>query len=126
METADGGFCKYCVLFGKCGPNELGVPVNKPLANFKKAAEKQDEHFHGKQYHKSAVEAAVMRRFCAICSLLRVLSWWSIECALFSCIFLNKLRSIVVTVILCERQGIALRGHRDDNTCDLGSPYQLW
>ena len=61
-ESANGGFCKYCVLFGKCDPRvkELGVLVNKPLTNFKKATEKLDEHFHGKQFHKLAVEDAMM------------------------------------------------------------------
>ena len=35
------------VLFAKCGPTvaELGVLVNKPLTNFKKATEKLDKHF---------------------------------------------------------------------------------
>ena len=39
---------------------ELGVLVNKPLTNFKKATAKLDEHFYEKQFHKSAVEAAMM------------------------------------------------------------------
>ena len=55
-ESADGGFCKYCV-FAKGGPTvkELGVLVNKPLTNFKKGTEKLDKHFHGKQFHKAAI-----------------------------------------------------------------------
>jgi hypothetical protein len=28
-----------------------------------------------------------------------------------------RLRSIVETIIFCGRQGISLRGHRDDHTC---------
>ena len=65
-ESADGGYCKYCVLFAKCGPaiTELGVLVNKPLTNFKKATEKLDKHFFETQFHKSAVEAAMM--FCRV------------------------------------------------------------
>ena len=49
------------MLFGKCGPTvkELGVLVNKPLTNFKEGTEKLDEHFYGKLFHKSAVEAAM-------------------------------------------------------------------
>ena len=56
-ESADGGFCKYCVAFAKGGPTvkELGVLVNKPLTNFKKGTEKLDKHFHGKQFHKAAI-----------------------------------------------------------------------
>ena len=61
-ESTDGGFCKFCVLFGKGGPRvkELGVLVNKPLTNFKKATEKLDDHFHGTLFHKSAMEAAIL------------------------------------------------------------------
>ena len=61
-ESADGGYCKYCVLFARCGPTvvQLGVLVNKPLTNFKKATEKLDKHFFECQFHKSAVEAAMM------------------------------------------------------------------
>ena len=104
------------MLFGKGGPTvkELGVLVNKPLTNFKKAT--ADEHFHGKLFHKSATEAAIvfikMQKNKALsidqqlCSLRR------------EQIAKNRLilRSIVETVILCGRQGMALRGHRDDRT----------
>ena len=38
---------------------ELGVFVNRPFINFKKAVEKLDDHFHRKKFHKLAVEAAV-------------------------------------------------------------------
>ena len=42
------GYCKYCVLFGKCEPRvkELGVFVNRPFTNFKKAFELLGNHFH--------------------------------------------------------------------------------
>ena len=35
-ESADGGYCKYCLLFAKYGPTvaELGVLVNKPLKGY--------------------------------------------------------------------------------------------
>ena len=60
------------MLFGKCGPSvrELGVLVNRPLTNFKKAGEKVCEHFYGaskstsasrgRRFHQSAVEDATM------------------------------------------------------------------
>ena len=38
---------------------ELGTFVTKPFINFKKAVEKLDEHFHGKKFHKIAVEVAM-------------------------------------------------------------------
>ena len=34
-----------------------------------------------------------------------------------------KLRSIVETIIFCGRQGIALRGHRDDQTDLESDPF---
>lgn len=55
-ESDDGGYCKYCVLFGKCGPTvkELGVLVNRPLIDFKRATEKLTDHFHNK-FHKASL-----------------------------------------------------------------------
>ena len=37
-ESQSGGYCKYCVLFGKTEPTvkELGVFVTRPFTNFKK------------------------------------------------------------------------------------------
>ena len=117
-ESADGGFCKYCVTFAKCGPKvkELGVLVNKPLTNFKKATEKLDEHFHDKQFHKAAMEAAMLfikvqkNKSLSIDQQLSNLRRQNVA--------KNRLvlRSIVEAVILCARQGLALRGHRDDST----------
>ena len=34
--------------------------MNKPFTNFKKATEKFNQHFFEKQFHKSAVETALM------------------------------------------------------------------
>ena len=45
-ESDDGGYCKFCVLFAYCEPSvsELGVLVNCPLTNLKKATEKLKNH----------------------------------------------------------------------------------
>ena len=108
------------MVFAKCGPNckvkELGVLVKKPLTNFKKATEKLDEHFHDKQFHKAAMEAAML--------FIKVQknNSLSIDQQLSNLrrhhIAKNRLvlRSIVEAVMLCARQGLALRGHRDDST----------
>ena len=47
-ESETGGYCKYCVQFGRCEPRikELSVFVNKPFTNFKKASELLGSHFH--------------------------------------------------------------------------------
>ena len=58
-QSEDGGYCKYCVLFARGGSTmELGVLVNRPLIDFKRATEKLTEHFCSKKFHKAALEAA--------------------------------------------------------------------
>ena len=115
-ESEDEGYCKFCVLFGKCGPTvkELGVLVNRPLTDFKRANEKLTEHFHGKKFHKASLEAAT-----AIVAVMenpevaidRRLSSERSKRAGENHL---KLRSIAETVIFCGRQGLAFRSHRDD------------
>ena len=117
-ESIDGGYCKYYALFAKCGPTvtELGVLVNKPLTNFKKATEKLDKHFFETQFHKLAVQAAMMfskvqqNKTLSVDQQLNTLRQERIAQNR------AKLRSIVETIIFCGRQGIALRGHRDYQT----------
>ena len=113
-ESTDGGYCKYCVLFAICGPNiaEFG----EPFTNFKKASDKLDQHFFGKQFHKDTVQTAMMFK------KVQLNQTTSIDLQLSTLrqerVKQNrlKLRSIVETTIFCGRQGIALRGHRDDHT----------
>ncbi len=96
---------------------ELGIFVTKPFTNFKKVIEKLDEHFHRKKFHKIAVEAAMTfmqiqnRRMLSIDQQLSMQRRTTVA--------QNRLRlhSIVETIIFCGRQGIPLRGHRDDHTC---------
>ena len=49
-ETKQGGYCKYCVLFGQA-PHSVyrfsGTLETQPLCNFQKASEKLREHFLG-------------------------------------------------------------------------------
>ena len=86
--------------------------VTKPLTNFQKALEILSKH-HNKQFHRSSV--VQMEEFLKVMqneqpSIRRRLSE-----ALEQQIATNrhKLRSIVETIILCGRQNISLRGHRD-------------
>ena len=118
-ESTDGGFCKFCVLFARCTPTvkELGVLVTKPLTNFKKAVEKLDEHFHGKKFHKVAVEAAMAFMQVQNNRVLAINQQLSIQRRETVAQNRLRLRSIVETIIFCGRQGIPLRGHRDDHTC---------
>ena len=58
-ESDNGGFCKNCVLFARAEPRkELGVLVNRPLIDYKRATQKLTDHFQGKKFHKAAIEAA--------------------------------------------------------------------
>ena len=120
-ESDDGGYCKFCVLFGKCecSVNELGVLVVSPFTNFKKASEKLSEHFinqnlKGKRYHQCAATEAASFISVMECEALRIDNRINAERAQRVKENRLKIRSIVETVIFCGRQGIAFRGHRDD------------
>ncbi len=55
----DGGYCKFCVLFGNVDPaQELSILVKRPLKNLKKAKEKLNDHFSAREQknHLAAVE----------------------------------------------------------------------
>ncbi len=44
----DGGYCKFCVLFGNVdSAKELSILVKRPLKNFKNAKEKLNDHCGG-------------------------------------------------------------------------------
>ena len=118
-KSQNGGYCKYCVLFGKHEPSvkELGVFVTKPFTNFKKATEQLGGHFHGagvskgsKTHHNAMQDATTFmtKKGSRIDHHLSSLHSKQVEENRL------KIRSIAETVIFCGRQGIALRGHRDD------------
>ena len=123
-ESQNGGYCKYCVLFGKCEPRvkELGVFVNRPFTNFKKASELLGNHFHGlgnskgNRTHQNAVQDASMFVKVMEDSSVRIDQQLSTLHSKKIAENRLKLRSIAETVILCSRQGIAFRGHRDDRS----------
>ena len=114
-ELKEGGYCLPCALFYKPTVNfrsDPGVLVTKPLTNFQKALEILKKHSE-KQFHRSAVSQ--MEEFLKVMrneqpSIRRQLSE-----ATAKRIATNhqKLRSIVETIVLCGRQNIPLRGHRD-------------
>ena len=50
-QCTNGGFCKFCVLFGRSESGQLGILVSRRLINFRKASEILRDHFcakHGK------------------------------------------------------------------------------
>lgn len=117
-ESDEGGYCKFCVLFGNTASSTPpGILVTRPLTNLQKASEKLREHFTGIgsdcacKSHLISVEKAsqftsVMQgEHLPIDQKISSIRAQHVE---------EKLKSIAETVIFCGRQGLALRGHRDD------------
>ena len=107
----DGGYCKYCVLFGNYDPcQELSALVKRPLKNFKKAREKLNDHFSSKEQksHLAAIEIAMA--FCSGQEKKRVPIDQQISSGRAKLIEENrlKLKSITATVIFCGRQGLVI------------------
>jgi hypothetical protein len=121
-----GAYCKFCVLFSNMLSDariaSFGALVVEPLKNWKKATEKLQEHFGGKcNFHNKALELA--DNFKQTMSGQQVPIHQLLESSRASQIKENrqKLMAIIDTIITCGRQGIALRGHRDDHTQELKS-----
>ena len=120
-RSAEGLFCLACVLFPTSGAHE-GVSraqylVTKPYQNWKdgKADLMAHAHLH---YHLGA--EARLRAFVSTMEnpSLRV----DLVVADESQKLVKRNRSVLTSIIkcleMCGRQGIALRGHRDDSTSD--------
>ena len=113
----NGGYCLPCVLFARSTDTRKGkgVFVEAAFTNFKKVYEACDFHAE-REYHKAAVAACdafvewMSGRRESVAVQLR--QGWR------DTIQKNRqmLRSIVETIVLCGRQNIALRGHRDSGT----------
>lgn len=107
-ESEDGGYCKFCVLFARSGPTlELGVLVNRPLINFKRATQKLSDHFHNKKFHKAAVQE--VESFSAVMKdpSIGVDHRLSSHRSRLAAQNHLKLTSIAETVHFCGRQGFA-------------------
>ena len=122
-EKENGGYCKFCVLFSKDPYSVHGLNsalVTCAFTNFKKASDKFREHFSGtsnssaRKYHLQAVEVA--QSFKAVMENKRLSIDQQLSTVRQQIVAENrkKIKSIAETVIFCGRQGIALRGHRDD------------
>ena len=97
--------------------SDPGVLVQRPLTNFTKALELLDKHT-AKSYHKAAIV-----RYDDFVKVMRGQQpniRQRLDKVVADTIAKNrqKLRSIVETIVLCGRQNIPLRGHRD-NTLDI-------
>ncbi|XP_067620086.1 zinc finger MYM-type protein 1-like [Eurosta solidaginis] len=120
----DGGYCKYCIAFGVKSAGvvdaKLGKLVNKRFNVWKHAKETFRNH-EKNEYHRK--------------SILGIENLRDVELGKRKAIDLQldqqkekarkenyeRLKHIVKTIVLCGRQGNALRGHRDD-----GPLFQEW
>lgn len=126
-KTEDAAYCKVCVLFS---PREVGMRSSQPAGNFvtkgfnnwKKATEKFKQHVSS-QYHEDASERS--RLFLDVMQGKIVSVDEAVDKGKAAQILKNRaiLRSIIETVILCGRQNLPLRGHRDHGQLDLTSSH---
>ena len=111
-KQEDGGFCLPCVLFAShsyhgCSP---GVLVSRPLTVFKKALEKLRKHAD-KEHHKSTIVRAEEFKMSMAGQQPNIQQRLSKSHRISN--NRQKPESIMKTIVLCGRQNIALRGHRD-------------
>lgn len=122
-KTEDGAYCKYCFLFspkqvGNVSSQNVGRLVIHPFKNWKKAVE-NFQHHQNLQYHRTAVIKA--DNFFAVSSGKTASIENQVDTARARQIQANQERiiPIIKTVILCGRQGLPLRGHRDTGMFDI-------
>lgn len=116
-ELFNGTFCKYCVFFcnnsvGKGLSIKTGQLVTEPFTNYKKALDSYQNHSE-LSYHKNCVidlDNFILRHENKQKTIVEEL-----DTAKARHIASSKLtlKPIVETIVLCGRQGLALRGHRD-------------
>ncbi|CAI6370434.1 unnamed protein product [Macrosiphum euphorbiae] len=112
----DGAFCTFCVAFAKSGAGinsqTLGALVRKPFQNWKHAMETFKNHVT-LQYHKQSVFDA--DHFIDIKKNVHLSIENQLDTARALHIFENRINisPVIETIILCGRQNILLRGHRD-------------
>ena len=113
----NGGYCLPCVIFGKGQDGiDLGILVSRPMTKFTKAVSTTLPNHQDKESHKNAVTMAA--HFLEVMQRKREAVNLTIDQGLAARVATNrlKLKAIVDTVLLCGRQNIALRGHRDNHT----------
>ena len=123
-EGEEGLFCKYCVWFtahGRAGYNQnasLGYLVTKPLSTYKYlSGETGDLCKHARtKYHQHSV--ALAKKFIDTYNnpqneVINQVQQYRLDQVQEN---RSRLRTSVDTVLLCGRNNIPLRGHRDDGT----------
>ncbi|XP_054276712.1 zinc finger MYM-type protein 1-like [Macrosteles quadrilineatus] len=127
-KEEDGAFCKYCVLFAPHGAGKGYQPLGKfckeKFSNWKDAVEVFDKP-QNTDYHKKCLLQA--NQLALVSKNRQDPIDQQINSALKEQIEENRrrFRPIVETIILCGRQNIPLRGHRDHGAIDLAAGEPL-
>ncbi|KAF0707053.1 52 kDa repressor of the inhibitor of the protein kinase-like [Aphis craccivora] len=126
-SLVDGVYCKYCVLFGikkgGKGGQLLGQLCNQPFKNWKHATEKFKLH-ESTNYHTNCIldfqslSAVITGKTPSVHDQLNIASKQQKED--------NRkiILPVIKSVILCGRQGISIRGHRDYGPLELNEPTE--
>ncbi|XP_063417365.1 52 kDa repressor of the inhibitor of the protein kinase-like [Mytilus trossulus] len=115
--SLNGCFCIYCFLFGS---DDLGVLSSKPLLDMAHAHDRLTKHFgkddkEAKKSHEFAREKAL--NFLAVMENTKDDIRTQSNTKKAEVVRKNReiLSSVIKCVILCGRQNLPLRGHRDDS-----------
>lgn len=116
-ELLNGTFCIYCGFFcnnsvGKGLSIKTGQLVTEPFTNYKKALESYRNHRELSYHKKSVID---LDNFILRHENKRKTIVEELDTAKARQLASSKLtiKPIVETIVLCGRQGLALRGHRD-------------
>lgn len=124
----DGAYCRYCVSFGsisvgKGNHQNTNILVQTAFRDWKKALEKFREH-QKKKYHLDAMEDGQNFKLIYENRKSDVISEIDKGRKIQQLENRQKLIPIIRTVLLCGRQGLALRGHRDQGSLSLKMPKE--
>lgn len=126
--SEDGAYCRACVTFaqdcvGKGNHQRLNLLVQTEFREWKRALEKFKEH-QSKSYHKDAME--YVQNFKLIYENKKddVISELNQSRKRQQADNRQKLYPIIRAILLCGRQGLALRGHRDHGPISLKTPEE--
>lgn len=124
----EGAYCRFCVVFGvketgKGNHQTFETLVETGFTNWKKALEKFKTHQNNK-YHKKATEDVENFKLIYENKKNDVISDIDSGRKQLQEENRKKLIPIVRSILLCGRQEIALRGHRDDGPLSLKMPEE--
>lgn len=127
-HNEDGAYCRFCIAFGlqsvgKGGHQETNMFVQIAFRNWKKALEKFKEH-QSKEYHKVAVDNAQNFKLVYDNQKRDIVSEIDKGRKQQQQENRKKIIPIIRAVLLCGRQGLALRGHRDTGSLLLHMPEE--